>query len=167
MNLNEAKTLATTAMHAHGLSGWTFRFNNSRKAAGVCYHSRRMIELSRILTEHATKDQVRQTVGHEIAHALAGHAAGHGPQWKAQMLSMGLRPDRCTAANETQAKALQQTAKYVLTCSVTGSVVSTLDRIVKSRKVNRGRATRNYSGHLCRCHRTMVLYNGKTWDEIV
>lgn len=164
MNLTQAATLARTAMQAHGLEGWTFQFNRRKSSFGVCKHLSRTIELSSILTQHADREQVIQTIGHEIAHALAGHGAGHGPVWKAQMRSMGLKPDRCGETNDQQRIALQSTAKYIVTCSVTGRTIATMDRLVKERRTRYG--IRRYKGHTCKCHGSFALYNGKTWDQV-
>lgn len=168
MDLREAQTLARTAMRAHGLYGWTFKFNRRRNTFGVCFHQQRTIELSTLLTQHGTREQVTQTIGHEIAHALVGAGEGHGPKWKAQMREMGLRPDRCGEANDTQKIILATTAKYTLTCATSGDTLGTLDRIVKSRRVRtrNGYGIRTYGSRICKCHRSPVLYNGKTWEAI-
>ena len=165
MNLNEARTLATTAMTTHGLKGWTFKFNNQKSTMGLTKHYKRTIELSTLMTEHATREQVTATIGHEIAHALVGPGHGHGPVWKRQMLAMGLEPKRCGETNDDQQKVIVATAKYVMTCSVSGKMVGTLNRLVKTRTDRRG-FTRTYTGHRCQCHRSSVLYNGKPWSEL-
>lgn len=165
MKLREAQTLAETAMRAHGLDGWTFSFNRRKNSFGLTNYTRSMIQLSAILTEHGTREQVTQTIGHEIAHALCGEGTGHGPVWKAQMRSMGLVPDRCGDASEQQEQVLRSTAKYVLSCSVTGRVIAHKNRIVKERRLKDGRL-RRYGGHTCKCHYKEVLYNGMTFDMI-
>ena len=166
MDLREAQTLARTAMRAHGLTGWTFAFNNRKGAFGVCYHDRKQIKLSSILTQHASKAQVQQTIGHEIAHALVGHEAGHGPVWRHQMRAMGLVPDRCGEASDAQKVVLRASAKYVVTCAVAGTEMGTLNRIVKRRTNRKTGRTLIYQGHRCKCHGVTALYNGKTWDNI-
>lgn len=170
MDLREAQILARTAMKAHGLYGWTFEFNNRKGAFGLCRHSRRTIQLSRLLTQHANKAQVQQTIGHEIAHALVGPGAGHGPVWRAKMREMGLTPDRCGEASDAQKIALASAARYVVTCSVNGKQVATMNRLVKSRTVqSRGMfdmpRTKTYKGHKCKCHGEFVLYNGKSFED--
>lgn len=165
MNLREAQTLAITAMRAHGLDDWTFSFNRRKNSFGLTNYTRRTIQLSAILTEHGTREQVTQTIGHEIAHALCGIGTGHGPVWKAKMRSMGLVPDRCGDTSEEQVQALRSAAKYVITCSVTGKTIAHKNRIVKTRSLGDGR-TRRYKGHRCNCHNVEVLYNGKTFDLI-
>ena len=164
MNLREAQTLARTAMDAHGLHDWSFGFNRRKGAFGICRYRHKRIELSAILTEHGDRAQVIQTIGHEIAHALAGQGTGHGPIWKAQMRAMGLTPDRCGETNEQQQIALRSVSKYVVTCSVSGKQIATMDRLIKQRRTRYG--TRTYSGHSCRCHDKPALYNGKTWQDV-
>lgn len=167
MNLREAQTLALTAMRAHGLNGWTFSFNRSKTTFGMCYHTRQEIQLSSMLTQHADRHQVIQTIGHEIAHALVGKAAGHGPVWKTKMRSMGLSPDRCGETNEQQKIVLAAAAKYLVTCPIDGKQIATMNRLVKTRRNRRTGTLRVYKGHVCRCHSKPALYNGRSWDDIV
>lgn len=170
MNLREAETLAITAMRAHGLNGsWHFKWNNRKTALGLAQvkNGQKTIQLSKILTLHAAREDVIQTIGHEIAHAIVGVGKGHGPEWRAQMRNMGLVPKVCGEANAQQKIALESAAKYVVTCSVTGKTVATMNRLVKERKVRRGgyMVTRKYNAHRCKCHNVAVLYNGRHWEE--
>lgn len=170
MNLREAETLAITAMRAHGLNGWHFKWNNRKTALGVAMikNGEKTIQLSRFLTEHADRADVIQTIGHEIAHAIVGVGKGHGPEWRAQMRSMGLKPTVQGEANAQQKIALASAANYVLTCTVNGKQIGTLNRIVKQRRIKRGGmyVMRKYDAHTCKCHHKPVLYNGRHWEDI-
>ena len=94
MNLDDAKTLAISLLHQHGLTGWTFRFDNARRRFGSCRYGSKLITLSRPLVYLNDVEQVRDTILHEIAHALAP-GAQHGPRWRAACLKVGAIPKRC------------------------------------------------------------------------
>ncbi|TDE94808.1 M48 family peptidase [Occultella glacieicola] len=98
MDLQNAHALAHELLAEHGLTGWTFGFDNAKRRAGACRYDRRRITISRYLTELHAPDQVRDTLLHEIAHALAGHGAGHGPRWRRIALSIGCSAQRCVPA---------------------------------------------------------------------
>lgn len=95
----EAHRLALELMAAHGLHDWSFRFNRRKRALGVCFYSRRALELSTHFVEVNTLEEVRDTILHEIAHALVGPGHGHGALWKAKCVEIGARPERCGAAD--------------------------------------------------------------------
>lgn len=94
MNPMDASQLARRLMDRHGLRDWQFRFNNRKRALGICNHSDRHIELSRYFVRDNDEQAVRDTLLHEIAHGLAGPEAGHGPRWKAICRRLGARPER-------------------------------------------------------------------------
>jgi len=147
MNLNEAQTLARTAMRAHGLYGWTFSFNRSKSTFGMCYHQRREIQLSTLLTQHADKAQVMQTIGHEIAHVLVGPGHGHGPVWQRKMRELGLRVERCSVNSDETMQKIAQSRKYTLHCPENDSLVGSRER--------KGKRT-----YVCNCHRKPVVWKG-------
>ena len=160
-------------MRAWGLTdkGWTFKWSRSKTATGMARinaRGERHILLSSFLTQHAEREDVINTIGHEIAHAIVGVGKRHGPEWRAQMRNMGLSPDRTVEANAQQKIALASAANYVLTCRVTGNQIGTLDRITKQRRIKRGGmyVIRKYDAHTCRCHHKPILYNGREWDNI-
>lgn len=152
MNYTEAIALAHELMDKHGLprglGGWRIAFNQRKTAFGMCNYQRRAIFLSAPLTAHATREQVEQTLAHEIAHALTPRA-GHGPVWRAKMREMGYRPDRCGEASAEQTQMLQETAKYVMVCSVTEKVMA-----YRHRRTNTAWA--------CRCHNKPVEWKNNS-----
>lgn len=104
MKIAEAQELAELAMIENGLdlTGWEFRFDKAVRRFGACHHHRRLITLSKTLTELNSEEEVRDTVLHEIAHALAGSRAGHGRAWKQWAQKIGARPERTySSANVT------------------------------------------------------------------
>ena len=94
MNLDDARTLAITLLRQHGLTNWTFRFDNARRRFGSCKYGSRQITLSRSLVYLNDVDQVRDTILHEIAHALTP-GANHGPRWQEACARIGALPKRC------------------------------------------------------------------------
>lgn len=98
-----ARTLALELMTKHGLHEWVFRFNKSKRRAGVCFFPLRngvvvkpgRIELSVHHCELNDIEVVTDTLLHEIAHALAGEGHGHDDHWKAICVRIGAKPERC------------------------------------------------------------------------
>ena len=94
MNLNEAKQMAIILMDKHGLMGWRFEFDNSKRRFGVCNYTYRKIGLSKHLVELNPEHIVKNTILHEIAHALTeGH--GHGFIWQQKAIEIGCDGKRC------------------------------------------------------------------------
>ena len=82
---------AEQKIREHNLEGWSFRWNNKKRAFGTCRYGPKTIELSRFMVDCGEPvEALKTTVRHEIAHALAGPRAGHGPVWKryARMLDV-------------------------------------------------------------------------------
>lgn len=101
-NLKEVENLARAAMQQYGLVGWTFRYNSaSKNRFGECNSARKTITLSPVLTLANTVERCMETVLHEIAHAIVGSRNGHNEIWKAQMIRMGLKPNRCFTWDDT------------------------------------------------------------------
>lgn len=104
--------MAYELMEEHLDPSWRFGWDNAVRRVGCTNFSRKMITLSRPLTETISEDVARDTILHEIAHALAGHAAGHGPVWQAQALAIGANGRRTVAVGQLVAPE----PKYVGTC---------------------------------------------------
>lgn len=98
MQLDEAKDLALNLMAKHGLieSGWSFRFDNAKRRFGCCFYRKRVISLSKELTEIREESNVRNTILHEIAHALVGYGHGHSSVWKKKAIEIGCNGQRCS-----------------------------------------------------------------------
>jgi predicted SprT family Zn-dependent metalloprotease len=101
VELTAAEQLARRLMAEYGLTGrgWSFRFNNRKRALGLCRYETRQIELSTLFVALNDEAAVQDTLLHEIAHAQAGVGAGHGRAWIDACHRLGARPDRlCTTA---------------------------------------------------------------------
>jgi predicted SprT family Zn-dependent metalloprotease len=114
MHPADARDLATNLMSAHGLAGWTFRFDHARRRFGSCRCRAKVITLSRPLTILNGTDQVRDTILHEIAHALTP-GDGHGPKWRAACLRIGAAPKRCYTDTEVTSPP-RKPARYRFGC---------------------------------------------------
>lgn len=98
MNLSEAKQLTIELMTEHGLiaSGWSFDWNNRKRAFGVCNYTKKTIFLSKALTPSLKVEAVTNTILHEIAHALVGRSHGHDNVWRRKALEIGCNGQRCS-----------------------------------------------------------------------
>jgi predicted SprT family Zn-dependent metalloprotease len=95
MQAIKAQQLANQLMKEHGLyPQWSFQFTNAVRIFGSTNFNKRLIKLSRVLTEINDEEHVRDTILHEIAHALAGPGIGHGPTWKQIAIEIGCNGQR-------------------------------------------------------------------------
>lgn len=84
------------------LKGWTFDFNERKRALGLCWWGKKRIELSRFHALADSEAHVIDTLKHELAHALAFithgiQIAAHGREWKEWARRVGCSPDACIA----------------------------------------------------------------------
>ena len=143
--LAEVAAEAERLMSRHGLTGWSFQFEDASKQAGVCVFGLKVIGLSRLYCLHATDRQVRDTILHEIAHALVGPKHNHDAAWKAVARSIGCAGDRCH-------KVEFAPPRYIARCIMCGWAVK---RNVRKR------------GAICKSCRTPVsyiTYTKKGWE---
>ena len=141
MDLNEAKQMAENLIRENNLhaGGWTFRFNNRKKALGLCCYGPKTIELSKVWTIERSRREVLQTICHEIAHAFT-RGDGHGPEWRAKCRELGIRPERCSSVStEAQAKV----ARYAVKCQK-------CDAVVAYRQQRREAVVERYRSNCCR-----------------
>lgn len=126
MDLIEAKRLARSLMRESHLFGMTFDFDRSVTSFGKCHFKRNTylgtitpfkITLSKVLTENASPEQVRETMLHEIAHAVAGYEAGHGAAFRSVARSLGIPGNRCGVATVEQKAAIAELHKWGTYCS--------------------------------------------------
>lgn len=127
MTISKARQLALQLMSKHGLldKGWTFEFNNTKRAAGQCLSGRRnIIFLSKYFLPVLTDEKIKDVILHEIAHALVGNYNGHNHVWRAKCREIGAIPEECfdLAANsiEGASEILVTQSKYTLTCPKCG-----------------------------------------------
>lgn len=120
MTTNDVPHIASYLLGKHGLTqdGWSFRWDNARRRAGCCWHSRKVISLSRHyvgLNIVDRFDDIVDTILHEIAHALVGPGIGHGQQWKEACIKIGAAPIRICSA-----EVVLPTGKYKAQCLCCG-----------------------------------------------
>ena len=97
MTYEEIEATAKRLFAQHGLHDWTFIFNNTRRAIGMCNYTSKKISLTKKYAMAMTRAQIMNTLNHEIAHALAGYEAGHGPKWRAIAKQLGATPRATTS----------------------------------------------------------------------
>ena len=103
MRLDDARTMAEGLLAQHGLTaaGWRFEWDRLRSCLGTCSYRRRVITLSRPLTEAQPDEaRVRNTILHEIAHALVGPGHRHNWIWQTKARQIGCDGERCSAGPE-------------------------------------------------------------------
>ena len=126
MKLADAQTLLLEKMVAHGLVelGWKVNWDDAKKRFGYCSVGKKVISLSRPLTEANPESEVVDTILHEIAHALASlehqDDCGHDERWKAICRRIGARPEACYGEDEV----VMPDAPWVLAHAETGEVFS-------------------------------------------
>jgi len=111
METQEASDLAHSLMNEHGLTSWTFAFDNAVSRFGQCNGGIRQITLSKKLTELNDEKHVRDTILHEVAHALVGARVGHSRRWRAKAKAIGCNGERCYTSEIVTPKR-----KYKGTC---------------------------------------------------
>lgn len=105
MELAQVRGLGESLLAEHGLTGWTFGFDNARRRAGLCGYGARRITVSRTLMALYSHEQVRETILHEVAHALAGAEHGHDAAWRAVAERIGSTGARLVAEDAPRAPA--------------------------------------------------------------
>ena len=111
MIIKEAEQLARDLMNKHQLFWWRLEFDYAVKRFGYCTKGKKLISLSKPLTELNSKEKVEQIILHEIAHALTTKGKSHGKEWKRIAKSIGYGGKRCY--DETVITPL---SKYTATC---------------------------------------------------
>jgi len=129
--LEQVERRAKEFMRRHGLKGWRFCWDDSKRRCGVCKYGARSIGLSLPFARTASDAEIDNTVLHEIAHALAGHEHGHDETWKRISRSIG-----CDA--EVRKRVERQDARWEGRCSCGGV------------RIRRMRRTRNLVCRLCK-----------------
>jgi SprT protein len=93
----------------------TIEFDLLGRCAGRAYCRENRIRLNPVLLLENQTDFIEETVPHEVAHLLTrtlylgpGRMKPHGPEWKAVMLALGLKPTRCHDYDTTNAQVRQE-----------------------------------------------------------
>jgi predicted SprT family Zn-dependent metalloprotease len=111
MDLDGAYRYAKDKLAEYGLHDWDVMYDDAKSRFGCCKYHKKLITLSRPLTELNNEGHVFDTVLHEIAHALVGPGHGHSLVWKQKALDIGCNGQRCFGFDVTV-----PTSKYVATC---------------------------------------------------
>jgi predicted SprT family Zn-dependent metalloprotease len=114
MDVNEARRLAEQLIREQGLAGWRFEFDRARRRFGCCWTKKKLITLSRPLTELNDAGEVRDTILHEIAHALV--PGGHTAAWRKMCEKIGAVPKRCYAGDAVKLPEIPRWVRYVAMC---------------------------------------------------
>ena len=86
---------ARTLFSRHGLSDWTFAFDQAASRAGACFYGKRAITMAEAFALAAAPEAITDTLLHEIAHALAGPNHHHDAVWKKTVRAIGGSDARC------------------------------------------------------------------------
>ncbi len=95
MQTELAEKIAVELIDSYGLTGWSFKFNKSKRMLGICKAGTKRIELSYAYVFKNDESHVRDTILHEIAHALVGVEHGHDEVWKEMCIQIGCNPKAC------------------------------------------------------------------------
>lgn len=114
MDTQKCRELANELMTKHGLTDWTFQFDESIRRFGYCHSRKKLISMSWKLVSLNNETEVKDTILHEIAHALTPKCH-HNWKWKAKALEIGCNGHRCYGEEVITPKA-----KYKTICPVCG-----------------------------------------------
>lgn len=137
------------------LKNWAFKKSRAKMRYGYCNYRTKTLSVSTRLLEHASKEQIIDTVLHEVAHALAGRGTGHGPKWKNVARELGAKPNACGGASYDKYDEWfdSHDFKYVRTCP-NGCVIGHWGK-VPVYKIGLFRKSR--TNWTCECGETMEL----------
>ena len=115
MKIQDCSELAHQLMAQHGLSGWSLKYDESKRRFGQCRMRDQVISLSWRLVDLNDEPTVQDTILHEIAHALCPKEH-HNWKWQAKLLEIGGDGKRCYDLTDT----IVPKAKYKTTCPECG-----------------------------------------------
>jgi hypothetical protein len=100
--------------------GWSFAFNERKRALGLCSYRSKTIYLSQWFIDHNTREMKMwiNTMVHEIAHAINGQLGGRGHdyQWRNIFVSFGGNGERTSGDAEFTNLLENPISKYTLVC---------------------------------------------------
>jgi hypothetical protein len=94
----------------HGLTGWTFEWDDTLTTVGRCFHKRKQITVSHHFLDSPVK-VIANTLLHEVSHAIAGPNHGHDDHWYRIALKLG-----CTGTTCAEGAVRSGDKRYLLTC---------------------------------------------------
>lgn len=90
--LATTEEIAKSLMLKYELYDYTFSWDSAKRRYGRCSYGRKIISLSRVLTELREEAAILNTILHEIAHAIVYrdyHITGHNETWRKIFISIG------------------------------------------------------------------------------
>lgn len=132
------------------LAQWRLEFNSRAvRRHGCCKYSKKTLELSTTLLEHATPHDIYDTLTHEAAHALLP-GDYHGPRWVRLHQAMGGSGERCGQ------KHTKQEYKYYLVCPNGHAIGRNKQTGEELYALGRHRVDRRLKGCVCHKCRTQI-----------
>lgn len=119
MDIRVAKKIALSKMKELGLNDWSFKFDNAKSRLGLCSHSKKTIQVSRLYAKLNDESRIVNTILHEIAHALVGSSHGHNDVWRNKAIALGSDGERCASGVEL----VKPKPKYIGTCPNCGKTI--------------------------------------------
>lgn len=113
MDTTYAIQKARTLLDEYELFDWTVKYDRAVTRFGQTVYGKKLITLSRPLTECNNEEEFTDTVLHEIAHALLGPNHGHDQTWQKVAKSIGCNGERVKVAATPE-------PKYVAYCDTCG-----------------------------------------------
>lgn len=88
MNIKKLENFANKQLAKHGLTDWSFAWNNTKRSTGKCRYRNKTIYLSKICAPLQSEEASMNTIIHEVAHALTP-GEGHSDVWMAKFIAIG------------------------------------------------------------------------------
>jgi predicted SprT family Zn-dependent metalloprotease len=110
---------------------YSYTVDQQKRAAGTCNFTRKRISISSEVAKYHSEEKILNTCVHELLHALAWEnfgCSGHTGVWKQlarkinNIYHMNIR--RTYKATETQTQARIKNAKYIITCTKCGQIIT-------------------------------------------
>jgi predicted SprT family Zn-dependent metalloprotease len=83
---------------------FSFAWSRAKTVHGQCFHSRKLIKVSKPFAEIATLSQLHNLITHEIAHAMVGPRHGHDEVWRSTHIKLGGDGKRCSSVRVPRPK---------------------------------------------------------------
>lgn len=109
MELKQAKNMAKELIKQY-CPEYKLTISGGKQVFGACNWRRKIIKLSRYLTQLNEEQQVKDVILHEIAHALTP-GEGHGSEWRIKAAEIGCNAKRCYGEEVKKPEA-----KYIYKC---------------------------------------------------
>lgn len=119
MQYKQVRNLALDLMKKNNLVGWIIKFNNAKRACGICLYDKKIISFSRYYVLLNNYEDIKNTILHEIAHALSPFGSHHNKIWKRKAMEIGCKAERINH------NAIMPEGKYKYYCKRCGEKTGT------------------------------------------